>query len=233
LPSEWKIDTPKKLEAVKSSISSRSVKHGILSSIPMICRDHDCPYKHHCVYQQRGEVTRGDRCVLEIGKLMEASDRYYSEFAVDPTDPGQRVDGVLIQQLLTLEILIDRCTMLLSSGNLIEEIDVAMNPAGEVIQQPQLHKAAEALPKLQRRHNEILQLLSATRKDKIAASGSQGMGIDQFTKQLIERAQITAARAALIREGNYADAETMGYKYGVDQHADTIDQEPEALPPGE
>jgi hypothetical protein len=220
IPEEWGVNTPQRIEQVRKSKKAASVKHGLLSSIPMICRDTECPYKAHCVYQKRGEVVAGDRCVLEIGKLMSSAEQYYAEFGIDPTDPGQRTDAVIVQQILTLEILINRCEMLLATGNLVEEIDVAMNPSGDVIQQPQLHKAAEALPKLQHHHNQKLNLLMATRKDKIQAAATIGMSIDQFTKQMLERAQMVDARLAHMRAGENEAAEKLGIKYALEVHKD-------------
>lgn len=230
VPEEWGLSSPKRKAQVEKAQTAGALKHGILATIPMVCRDYACPYKAHCLYQQRGEVTAGERCVLEIGKLIRAADQYYAEFGVDPTDPDQRVDAVLIQQLLTLEILLDRCNMLLATGNLVEDIDVAMNPNGDVISQPQLHKAAEALPKLQRRQNEILTLLSATRKDKFAQAATIGMSIDQWTKQMLDRAQMVDARLAHLRAGDRKIAEDMGIQYALEAHQiddDIIDVEVE------
>lgn len=232
VPEEWGISTPKRIAQLKSARANvGNVKHGLLSTIPMICRDNSCPVKQHCVYQQRGEVTAGERCILEIGKLTEGHDRYLQEFKVDALDPEQRVDNVQIQQLLSMEIIIGRCEMLLSSGNLIEEVEVAMNPQGDVITQPMLHKAAELLPKLQRRHSEILQQLVATRKDKITVANVTGINIADFTKQLLERAQQVAARQQLMRDGKLEEADKLGIAYGIAQHleleGETIDHPPE------
>lgn len=163
-----------------------------------------------------GQVTKGERCVKEIGQIMEAMDSYLSEFTIDPTDPGQRVDRIQVQQLITLEILMDRAQMLLSSGDLVETIDVAFSPDGQdILQQPQLHKAAEALPKLQRRHNEILQLLMATRKNKVDMQQSTGETIDKMLAKMLLNAQSVKARMEMMRSGQLIEAERMGIEYGI------------------
>jgi hypothetical protein len=87
-----------------------------------------------------------------------------------------------------------------------------------VISQPQLHKAAEALPKFMRKQNETLQLLAATRKDKLQAAASIGMSIDQFTKQLIDRAQMVDARLSHMRQGELLKAEEIGVEYSMQAH---------------
>lgn len=219
VPEEWGLGTSKRQAQLKRARhGTGGVRHGVLSTIPMVCKDYACPFKAQCVFQQRGEVTAGERCILEIGKLTEWSERYYREFGVDPTNPEQRADAVIIQQLLMTEIVIERCQMALSSGDLIEDIEVAMNPQGDVISQPMVHKAAELLPKYQRRQNELLGLMLATRKDKVATTGQSGATVNDILRQLIERASMAAARQQLMRDGHYKEAETVGFQYGLDAH---------------
>jgi hypothetical protein len=226
VPEEWAITTPKRAQQMERVRAGQgNIKHGLLASIPMVCRNSRCPVKQFCEYQAAGEVTEGDRCIKEIGRITEGFDRYLNEFKLDPLDPGARADLIQVEQLVMNETLITRAEQLLAVGNLIEEVEVAMNPQGDVITQPMLHKAAEFLPKLQRRHNEILQLLLATRKDKLAAAASVGINIADFTRDLIVKAQQVAARQELMRQGKLKEAEEMGFQYGINAHM-TEDDEP-------
>jgi hypothetical protein len=233
IPEEWGINTEAKRAGVTRAQAARGVKHGLLAAIPMICRDTACPYKDFCPAQQRGEVKHGDRCVKEIGEIMDAAERYYAEFAVDPTDSHQRVDAVQIQQLIFMETLMNRASMLLAKGDLVEVIDVAYSPDGQdILQQPQLHRAAEALPKLQRRHGEILQQLMATRKDKVAMQQGGAQSIDQVLATMLGRARQVMARNELLREGKLDEAQDAGFRYGIEQNpvqalpSETIENEP-------
>ena len=237
VPDDWGLTSPKRAEQIaKARRNQGGVKHGILSTIPMECRAERCPYASLCSFQLAGEVVAGERCVLEIGRITESHDRYLREFKLDPLDPEMRADLIQVQQLISMEVMMGRAEMALAKGNLIEDVEVAMNPQGDVITQPMLHKAAEFLPKIQRRHNEILQLLLATRKDKLAAEQSMGMSVADFTKDFLQKAQTVAARQALMREGKHKEAEDMGFKYGLDSHItkeDILDAEFTEKPPDE
>lgn len=217
MPDEWKL-TPAK-EAMVRSNTGKAVKHGLLSSIPMICRDTSCPYKDFCVFQQQGMVKQGDRCIKEISEITQAADEYYREFDVDPMDVEHRVDRVQIEQLIFTEVMIKRCEMLLAKGDIVETIDIAFSPDGQdILQQPQLHKAAEALPKYQKRHTEILNQLMATRKDKAALEQTGGQSIDKMLAQMLLRAQQVSARQQMMRDGKHEEAIELGFTYGIESH---------------
>ena len=219
-PDDWGLATPERQAMLSQAKAMRGLKHGILASMPMICRDTECPVKQHCTYQKQGLVKKGDRCIPEIALLMDGAEKYYREFAIDPTDPEARVDAVQVQQLLFLEVLMDRCTKLLATDNLVEMVDIAFSPDGQdVLTQPSLHKAMDALPKLQRRHSEILRELMATRKDKHAMATSTGMTMDQMMKQMIQNAAQVKARQELMRRGELKKAEDMGFEYGINAHS--------------
>lgn len=164
LPANWiKTDTAKK--ALEIARKEHQKKHGFYSSMPMICKGHKCPYAKTCYLLDAKAAPEGDRCPIEAAFIMERFERYSKELGINLE---RVVDMSLLRDLIECELMIDRCDRLLAQdGDLVVEVFAGSSPVtGEVFTKPEAHQALGIKDKMQKRKNEILQLLNSTRKDQ-------------------------------------------------------------------
>lgn len=164
LPANW-IKTNTAKQALEVARREQRKRHGFYSSMPMICRGRRCPYAEGCYLLEAGEAPEGERCPIELAFIMERFERYSRELEIDL---DKVVDMSLLRDLIECELMIDRCDRILAQdGALILEVPAGSSPVtGEVFTRPEAHQALGIKDRMQKRKNEILQLLNSTRKDQ-------------------------------------------------------------------
>lgn len=198
VPDAWQM-SEKGRRAVEQAAERRALKHGFYAHIPIICRGERCPYRDTCFLIENDMAPEGERCPLEIAEVQDLFAAYVSQLNIDPENV---VDLSLVKELVDLEVSIVRCdNKLASDGDFIQEVPVGVTPKGMVITKPELHLAVEYKDRLLERRHRILQLLNATRKDKVA---------NKFTVEIdpsSRAAEIMARAREVMADAEYLDVE--------------------------
>ena len=185
MPPSWMM-TEKGKEALRLASGMAKVKHGLYASVPIVCKGQECPYIETCGLDLYGMTPEGERCPLEIAEAIKTFEEYCAELEIDQYS---RVDLGLLKELIDIEITLIRADKVIASDPaLIQEIAVAINPRGDQITRPELHKAYELKDRLNRRKHEVLRLLNSTRKDK-AGDIARSIDPSTYAAELIRRYQ--------------------------------------------
>ena len=154
-----------------------SSKHGMFSSIPIICKGSDCAYKDVCMVAPSNRIV-GQRCPMEIAAILSRYEQWCAHFEIDTSqdevDPKDLVDATLIKDLVNVEVQILRAENKIAlngdfMADTLLDIDKKCNPYFGKIVAPE----TEFLMTLQNRKDKILNQLNATRKDKANAKGKE------------------------------------------------------------
>lgn len=155
-------------------------KHGILASIPLICRNQDCSYKDVCLISPHNRIV-GSRCPMEISAILSRYEQWCTHFGIDVSrdylEDKDIVDATLVKDLVSVEIQMMRAENKIALNGdfmttVLLDIDRKCNPYFGKDVSPE----TKYLMTLQDKKMKILNQLNATRKDqandksKIAAS---------------------------------------------------------------
>ena len=153
---------------LSKSIISKHVnptKHGLYSVFPIPCKQDKCPYGDSCIALQNGiEPPYGEPCVLEVNKIENLIVGYSEDFKIDSSST---TDRILIQELIQLDIMMDRCQILLSQeGTPLQEVTMGITDDGEIYTQPVVSRYYEAWERMSKRRQSILNEMMATRHSR-------------------------------------------------------------------
>lgn len=176
-----------------------SSKHGLFSSVPIICKGADCAYRDVCMVSQSQRII-GQRCPMEIAAILARYEQWCAHFEIstidDVIDTKDLVDATLIKDLVNIEIQMLRAENKIAlNGDFMSDtlldIDKKCQPYFGKIVSPEV----EFLMGLQDKKIKILNQLNATRKDKAAdkrkeSASDEAIRIFQQVKEL-EKAQKT------------------------------------------
>lgn len=183
VPEEWVL-SERGQTAVEMAMTSRNSKYKLYATLPIICRAAACPYAEACFLLDKGMAPEGDRCPLEIATAVDMFHAFCDELDVEE---GQYVDLTLVRDLVDIEMQLSRADrVLVTEGEVIQNVAVGVTEKGQVITRPEVHKVLSIKDKLLRRRMEILQLLNATRKDK-ADNDSSRMDPSVWAAELMAR----------------------------------------------
>lgn len=158
----------KGLKAIQAAMSMVSVKTGMYARIPIFCKAGNCPYNESCGLDKYGLAPEGQACPVEIAQIQKRYAEYSDEFGLD--DPDNNIsftDRNLIDEIITMEIYMERCKALMSKELSPVQMTVAgVDADGKVVESPNISKAAEAYEKFSKKRNDDYRLLMATRQDK-------------------------------------------------------------------
>ena len=164
MPKAWKMSERGK-EAMKLAVSMGQTKHGLYSSIPMLCKGENCPAAAVCPLIEMGKAPVGERCSLEIAMILSKFEDYSHEFGIDETNI---VDMSLVKDLIDYDIQLFRAENKIAvQGDFIEDVVITVTERGDEITAPQLSKATEYKDKIMTKRFKILELMNSTRKDKV------------------------------------------------------------------
>lgn len=107
---------------------------------------------------------------MEIAAIEDLFVRYCQDMNINPEDPQQQVDAIMVKEVVDIDISMLRCDkkMAISADFIIDQV-VGMNDEGVAISRQELHPLTEYKEKLRTQKFKTLNLLNSTRKDKIGA----------------------------------------------------------------
>lgn len=186
LPAEWRFQSEKGNRAMAIAKEMAAVKHGLYAAIPIVCKAHACPYAATCPLLQMDMAPLGERCPIEISKILKGFETYSRELQIDEDNI---VDMTLLKDLLDIEVQIDRANKKLANdADFIQDVVVTISEHGDEITQPQIHKAVDFKDKLIKQKQNILQLLHSTRKDKAGDKMTITLDPSTYAAQLMAEA---------------------------------------------
>lgn len=160
------------VDVVKANLASKKfkMKHGMFSSIPLICRGKSCPYSTVCSIPEDQRIVKG-RCPVEIGAIIARFDSWCKHFGIDTESEfikdADLVDATLIRDLVDNEIQTLRAENKLAiTGDFIGQTISSVDNKGVEHYEDTVTPEAEFKMTLQEKRYKILQLLNSTRKDK-------------------------------------------------------------------
>lgn len=158
---------PEAVQAIEIAKRLRKTKHGMYASVPIICKAEGCPYAEQCELQQMGLAPFAEKCPMEIAAIEDLFQRYCGDMNIDPTDPKQQVDSIMVKEVVDIDISMLRCDkkMAISADFIIDQV-VNVDDEGNAISRQELHPLTEYKEKLRAQKFKTLNLLNSTRKDK-------------------------------------------------------------------
>ena len=154
----------KGLEGLKASMAMLATKTGRFARIPLICKTDECPYSETCFMLQYSLAPKGEYCPVEVASIEKKYHGYDKDFGLED---GSATDNALIDEIITLEMIMERCISLMAKEEKpVVLSDAGINERGDVIQKEEVSKALEAYQKASKERDAKLQLMMGTRKDK-------------------------------------------------------------------
>ena len=154
----------KGLSARKAASTMVRMKTGMYTPIPIICKADSCPYSDSCSLLPYDLAPEGEFCPVEIAKIEALVQGYYSDFDLDEMS---FTDRSLVNEVVGLDIMIDRCKALMAKeGTPVVDIVIGVAENGAEIHQPAVSKSIEAYEKLTKRKDQKLQFLAKTNRDR-------------------------------------------------------------------
>lgn len=165
----------------------RQTKHGLYSSVPIICRAETCPYAEACELVQMNIAPFGEKCPMEIAAMEDLFMRYCRELDVDPSDPEQQIDSILIKEVVDIDISLLRCDkkMAINADFIIDNI-VGFTDDGDALVKKELHPLTDYKERLRNQKYKTLNLLDSTRKDKKGNEVNVTLSSSERAAQLIQ-----------------------------------------------
>lgn len=219
--SAW-TQNPAAVEAIEIAKRLRQTKHGMYASVPIICKAEGCPYAESCELQQVGLAPYGEKCPMEIAAIEDLFQRYCSDMNINPEDPRQQVDAIMVKEVVDIDISMLRCDkkMAISADFIIDQV-VSVTEEGEAISRQELHPLTEYKEKLRAQKFKTLNLLNSTRKDKEGSKVSVSFDPSERAAQMLKIKQ-----DMLMLDQQEDDAEQEYYKRMNKTNGDVIDVEP-------
>jgi hypothetical protein len=219
--SAW-TQNPAAVQAIEVAKRLRQTKHGLYASVPIICKAEACPYAESCELQQMQLAPYGEKCPMEIAAIEDLFVRYCSDMNINPEDPQQQVDAIMVKEVVDLDISMLRCDkkMAVSADFIIDQV-VSVTEDGDAISRQELHPLTEYKEKLRAQKFKTLNLLNSTRKDK---EGSKTTVVFDPSERASQMLKIKEDMKQL--DANEEDAEQAYYEKMRRLKNDVIDVEP-------
>lgn len=152
------------LESKAAAMTMLSTKTGMYARVPLICKADSCPYADTCYLLDNGLAPYGEYCAIETEQIDMRVKGYAEDFDLDS---ASFTDKCLIGELINLDIIIERCKGLMNNEQSpVVDVVISVTENGDEVIAPAISKSFEAYEKASRRKETILNLMSATRKDK-------------------------------------------------------------------
>jgi len=177
----WKA---RELEYVESCMT-------VFTNVPIKCKGHECPFKNSCPLIKHNVVERaiGENCPVEIVDAF----RYFAGYVVDlGIQPNDYTDIQMINDIVRLQLMINRCDKLLQNEDpisvIIEGVDAKTTlrhnnrgPHPLVVQQQMLRRDMDVL----------YQRLVASREARLLEESRRGKSKDMVSQlsALMEKAR--------------------------------------------
>lgn len=147
-----------------------SSPYGMFRSVPIICREKDCPYIDVCMVAPSNR-KKGSRCPMEIATILSRFQQWCEHFDITIIDdviaPKDLVDATLIKDLVTIEVQQMRGENKIAiNGDFMTTTLLDIDRKCHAYFGSVIAPEAEYLMNLQQKKDKILTQLNATRKDK-------------------------------------------------------------------
>lgn len=165
-PNKWGYSAAGSLSKDLISKHLNSQKTGLHSMYPIMCNGSGCPYSSQCfAFKHNIQPPVGEPCVMETTKMEELVIAYDRDFNFDECTA---TDMLAINELIQLDIMIDRCNKLIAQElTPVIEVNIGVSPqTGDVITQPAISKYYDAYEKMSKRRSMLVDELNASRKAK-------------------------------------------------------------------
>ena len=168
------------IEAKRAAMSMLSTKTGMYARIPLVCKGDNCPYAETCGLVSFNLIPYGQPCPTEVAQIEARLAGYENDFNFDSSS---FTDKVLIADLINHDIMLERCKALINKeGSLVQDVFAGTSEDGEVYYRPEVSKSWEAYERIEKKRNEIYDLMMATRKNKKGNNEEEG----SITSELAE-----------------------------------------------
>ena len=154
----------KGIEAKRAAMTMLSTKTGMYARIPLMCKSDNCPYAESCSLLPYNLAPFGEPCPIETAQIEIRYEGYKEDFGIDMSS---FTDKTLTSDLINHDIMLERCKALLSKeGVLVVEVFAGVSEQGDMYTRPEVSKHWEAYERIQKKRNDIYELMMATRKNK-------------------------------------------------------------------
>ena len=158
----WGI-TPHAVRAKSAAMAMLATKNGLHARVPIICKANACPYADQCQLLAADMAPYGEYCAMELAQIDLRAMGYSQDIDYDT---ASFTDKNLLSELITLDVLLERCKSLMSKdGSPVIEVAIGVDHEGNEVKQPAVSKAWEAYEKISKKRDQVYQLLMMTRKD--------------------------------------------------------------------
>lgn len=169
------------IEAKRAAMSMLATKTGMYSRIPLICKAENCPYSESCSLLPYNLAPYGEPCPMETAQIEIRYAGYEKDFNLDT---ASFTDKNLVSELINHDIMLERCKALITKeGVLVTDVIAGIAENGEEFYRPEVSKHWEAYERVQKKRNEIYNLMMATRKDN---KDKEAQGEDSITKMMAD-----------------------------------------------
>lgn len=160
------------LEAKKAAMSMLSTKNGMYARIPLVCKAQGCPYAESCMLIKYNLAPLGEPCPKEAAEIELRYAAYDKDFDLDVSS---FTDKNLVSELINYDIMLDRLRALLVKEEvLVVDIVAGIGENGEEFTQPAVSKTWEAYERVEKKRNNIYDLMLATRKSNKTNKDDEG-----------------------------------------------------------
>lgn len=160
------------LEAKKAAMSMLSTKNGMYARIPLLCKANGCPYADSCMLLKYDLAPLGEPCPKETAEIELRYSAYDTDFELDQSS---FTDRNLVSELINYDIMLDRLRALLVKEEvLVVDIVAGIGENGEEFTQPTVSKTWEAYERVEKKRNNIYDLMLATRKSNKSNKDDEG-----------------------------------------------------------
>lgn len=178
--SDW-FSNPHANSSLEMARRMRQTKMGLYASVPIICKAENCPYADSCQLMQMGMTVEGEKCPIEIAAIEDLFMRYCGDMGINPEDPKQQVDAIMVKEVVDCDIGMLRVDKKMAvSADFILDSVVGTTEDGHVLTRKEVHPMMEYKEKLRTQKYKTLNLLNSTRKDK--AGDKVSVHIDPSTR---------------------------------------------------
>lgn len=169
------------IEAKRAAMSMLATKTGMYSRIPLVCKAENCPYSESCSLLPYNLAPFGEPCPMETAQIEIRYAGYEKDFNLDT---ASFTDKNLVAELINHDIMLERCKALITKeGVLVTDVVAGISEHGEEFYRPEVSKHWEAYERVQKKRNEIYNLMMATRKDN---KDKEAHGEDSITKMMAD-----------------------------------------------
>ena len=161
---------------------------GYHMSLVMICAN-ACPYIKQCPLKNVGlDIPVGAPCPWEVGLFKARVTALCEELNVTSTTKDQYVDYNTIRDVASTEMLLERVSMEIAKDPIsIKPEPVGIDGQGVAIYRDEINKKYEWLNQLNRKKVQLLESLSATRRERIKAGVATGQDPSSYVSELMRK----------------------------------------------